>query len=175
MGNRTVIVSCTNEICGCFVVLTAMPLLHLFADDPLCNGYKIGTGLHECLPLDMSSCAGRTQLQCRTRPCGDPDMIKYIESVADISQCVWAPESWVSKKGWSVGCYDLLDQLICYKVYACMWDPEQQKCVPFKSILCENIVLPSYPAQLPCRVGASSLATREQHKPHIAQLRITQL
>lgn len=167
MRPRNSMMSCACVICGCcLLLLTAMPVLYLFADDsslPVCNGEMMGNGTHECLPFDMSGCTGRAEPQCKARPCGDAGMIRYIESINEIGACVFNKDSW-TKQGHTTGCYDFWDDLICYKVYACMWDAQEQACVPFTDILCENVVIPYYPANLPCKVGSTLISSVPRRK-----------
>lgn len=84
-------------------------------------------------------------------------MIQYIESINEIGACVFNKDSW-TKQGHTTGCYDFWDDLICYNVYACEWDADEQTCVAFKRILCYNVATPYYPANLPCKVGATPIS-----------------
>lgn len=154
--------SCACVICVCcLLLLTALPMLHLSADDsslPVCNGEMMGDGTHECLPFDMSGCTGRTEPQCKARPCGDAGMIKYVESINEIGACVFNKDSW-TKQGHTTGCFDVWDNLLCYNIYACEWNVDEQKCVPFKRVLCESVFISYYPANLPCKVGATPITS----------------
>ena len=142
-----------------FMLFAAIvPTMLLFADPPplpYCNGKMMSDVFYDCLPLDMTGCALKTQAQCPAIPCGGDGMNAHFEVVNQLGSCIPnnTPDGSIPGEGWTTRCATVTDTLTCYYEYACTWDADIMECTPYKKICCRSITVDSYDSPYECKVG----------------------